>query len=237
MTQGGTTKLPTARRYKDRGSLIRRDMKNSSIPRSNKSRPKPVSEHRKVSARKVPENTTQDTSNQITQGIFITQQEEMVFETDLERDGQTNNQTNETCNEQICEDSRGENLDTSSPDRTVTKCSTDSGIGDIEQSKIGPRNKSTINAGMRKDYFKGLDNLRKMISGKSLCFFLDQSSGGYSISRTGVGWRKAIIYDNGYLPKTAWTMKEFVPRGRQVCPSPPPPQPPCIRQCDYPIEP
>ena len=176
MTQGGTTKLPTTRRYKDRGSLIRRDMKNSSIPRSNKTRTKPVSGHRKVTARKVPENTTQNTSNQITQGIFITQQEEMVSEADLERDGQSNNQTNEKSKEQIREDSQGQNLDTSSPDRTVTKCSTDSGIADIEQSKIGPRNKSTINAGMRKDYFKGLDNLRKMISGKSLCFFRNRSA-------------------------------------------------------------
>ena len=172
MTQGGTTKLPT-RRYKDRGSLQTRDMKTSSIPRPrpNKSRTKPLSDQRKVAAREVPKNnTTQNNSNDITQGIFITQQEEMDFVVDdQEKDIQTNNDTNETTiDQQIHEDSQGQNLDTSSPDRTITKCSTDSGIADVEHSKIGPRDKSTINAGMRNDYFKGLDNLRKMISGKSL---------------------------------------------------------------------
>ena len=158
MTQGGTKKLPTTRRYKDRGSIQRRDMKNSSIPRSNKSRTKLT--------HAAPEYTTRNNSSDITQGISITQPEEMVLAADPEKDTQTDDGTNETPEEQFHEDSQRKNLDTSTPDRTVTKCSTDSGIADVEHSKIGPRDKSTINAGMRNDYFKGLDNLRKMISGK-----------------------------------------------------------------------
>ncbi len=67
------------------------------------------------------------------------------------------------------------------PKSFETKDSTDSGIGEdihpqavrpvtrnkSSRAKLGPRNKSEMRAGMQKEYFLGLEHLRKMITGKS----------------------------------------------------------------------
>ncbi len=69
------------------------------------------------------------------------------------------------------------------PKSFQTKDSTDSGIGEdihppppaqrpvarnkSSRAKLGPRNKSEMRAGMQKEYFLGLEHLRKMITGKS----------------------------------------------------------------------
>ena len=185
--------MPNSNRNKTRHNPSMRrqkDVKNSSIPRL--TNPKPVNNYntprnKKAAAEKISKNPTEENSP-VKKGIFLTQdagEEDDASVTDNDPGGldlpnvlkqqteDTNTHNKVDDNSNIGENIPDQHLDTSSQDRTITKYnSTDSGIADIESvSRLGPRYVSEINAGIRKEYFQGLDNLRKMISGGCISHF------------------------------------------------------------------